>query len=112
VFRNQEDAGTDEFMGTRSPWIAFTGTHDVTCRASTIAFVEDGNNPGAPNQWFARSSMFACLGSAPFFSEEVPLREGAPLSYRYAVVIADGGVDAERAQALADAAQAALRDWA
>ena len=112
VFRNQEATGMDEFMGTRSPWIAFTGKHDLTCRSSTIAFVEDGTNPGAPNQWFARSSIFACLGSAPFFSEEVPLHEGAPLTYRYAVVIADGGVDADRAQALADAAQAALRSWA
>jgi hypothetical protein len=110
-FRNPEGTGGDEFMGTRSPWIAFTGKHDVTCRSSTVAFVEHRGNPGAPNQWFARSSMFACLGSAPFFSEEVPLREGAPLTYRYAVVIADGGVDAARAQALAGAAQAALESW-
>jgi len=110
-FRSQDATGTDEFMGTRSPWIAFTGKHDGTCRSSTIAFVEDSSNPGAPNQWFARSSMFACLGSAPFFSAEVPLREGSPLTYRYAVVIADGGVDAPRAAALADAAGAALRSW-
>ncbi|MEW1808118.1 PmoA family protein [Pseudarthrobacter sp. NPDC080039] len=110
-FRSQDATGTDEFMGTRSPWIAFTGKHDGTCRSSTIAFVEDSSNPGAPNQWFARSSMFACLGSAPFFSAEVPLREGSPLTYRYAVVIADGGVDAPRAAALACAAEAALRSW-
>ncbi|MDQ0770362.1 hypothetical protein QF031_003111 [Pseudarthrobacter defluvii] len=110
-FRSQDATGTDEFMGTRSPWIAFTGKHDGTCRSSTIAFVEDPSNPGAPNQWFARSSMFACLGSAPFFSAEVPLREGSPLTYRYAVVIADGGVDAARAAALAAAADAALRSW-
>lgn len=110
-FRSQDAAGNDEFMGTRSPWIAFTGKHDVTCRSSTIAFVEDPTNPGAPNQWFARSSMFACLGSAPFFSAEVPLREGVPLTYRYAVVIADGGADAPRAAALAAAAGTALGSW-
>lgn len=112
TFLSQDGTGSDEFMGTRSPWIAFTGKHDGTCRSSTIAFVEDPGNPGAPNQWFARSSIFACLGSAPFFSAEVPLREGSPLLYRYAVVIADGGVDAERGQRLADAAQAALNSWA
>ncbi|MBT2532970.1 PmoA family protein [Arthrobacter sp. ISL-48] len=111
-FRNAEGTGSDEFMGTRSQWITFTGKHDVTCRSSTVAFVEDNANPGAPNQWFARSSMFACLGAAPFFSKEVSLREGSPLTYRYAVVIADGGVDAARAQALAAAAQAALESWA
>ncbi|MFI2565368.1 PmoA family protein [Paenarthrobacter sp. NPDC018779] len=111
-FRSEAGAGADEFMGTRSPWIAFTGQHDVTCRKSTILFVEDQANPGASNQWFARSSMFACLGSAPFFSEVVPLKVGEPLTYRYAVVISDGDVDAGAAAALADAAAVALEAWA
>ncbi|MDR6986037.1 hypothetical protein J2Y66_000500 [Paenarthrobacter nitroguajacolicus] len=111
-FRSDAGTGADEFMGTRSPWIAFTGQHDVTCRKSSILFVEDQTNPGASNQWFARSSMFACLGSAPFFSEVVPLKEGQPLTYRYAVVIADGSLEDQRAAALADAAKAALDAWA
>ncbi|MGJ3189606.1 PmoA family protein [Paenarthrobacter sp. FR1] len=111
-FRSAAGTGADEFMGTRSEWIAFTGQHDVTCRKSSILFVEDQANPGASNQWFARSSMFACLGSAPFFSEVVPLKENEPLTYRYAVVIADGTVPEERAAALADAVKAALEGWA
>lgn len=110
-FRSPDDAGTDELMGTRSPWLAFTGQHDETCRFSTVTFVEDSSNPGAPNQWFARSSMFACLGSAPFFSEVVPLKEGQPLKYRYAVVISDGQVDEASAAKLAGAAEAALDSW-
>lgn len=111
-FRSENGTGADEFMGTRSPWIAFTGQHDATCRKSSILFVEDQANPGAANQWFARSSMFACLGSAPFFSEVVPLKVSEPLSYRYAVVIADGSLDDEQAAALADAAKSALDAWA
>src|SRR4029453_2650869 len=83
-FRSEAGTGADEFMGTRSPWIAFTGQHDVTCRKSTIMFVEDQANVGASNQWFAPAPMFACLGSAPFFSEVVPLKVGEPLKYRYA----------------------------
>lgn len=110
-FRSAEGTGTDAFMGTRSPWIAFTGQHDVTCRFSSIMFVEDSTNPGAPNQWFARSSIFACLGSAPFFSEVVPLKVGQPLAYRYAVVIAGGKVEGEPAAKLAEAAKAALESW-
>lgn len=110
-FRSAAGTGTDEFMGTRSEWLAFTGKHDQSCNASTITFVEDGSNPGAPNQWFARSSMFACMGSAPFFSEEVLLQAGAPLTYRYAVVISDGGVEQESAESLAGAATAALGAW-
>ncbi|XAS73364.1 PmoA family protein [Micrococcaceae bacterium Sec5.1] len=111
-FRSEAGTGADEFMGTRSPWIAFTGQHDVTCRKSTIMFVEDQANEGASNQWFARSSMFACLGSAPFFSEVVPLKVGEPLKYRYAVVISDGDIDADSATALAVAARDALDGWA
>ncbi|MGA8788888.1 MAG: PmoA family protein [Paenarthrobacter sp.] len=111
-FRSENGTGGDEFMGTRSPWIAFTGQHDVTCRKSSILFVEDQANPGASNQWFARSSMFACLGSAPFFSEVVPLKEGQPLTYRYAVVIADGALEDQQAAALAEAAKTALDAWA
>ncbi|MBP2267069.1 hypothetical protein J3A64_002533 [Pseudarthrobacter sp. PvP004] len=111
-FRSENGTGADEFMGTRSPWIAFTGQHDVTCRKSSILFVEDQANPGAANQWFARSSMFACLGSAPFFSEVVPLKVSEPLSYRYAVVITDGSLEDEQAAALANAAKSALDAWA
>ena len=59
-----------------------------------------------------RSPRFAPAACSRCASAEVPLREGSPLMYRYAVVIADGGVDAERAQRLADAAQAALNSWA
>ena len=56
--------------------------------------------------------MFACLGSAPFFSEAVPLKAGQPLTYRYAVVISDGEVDEQSATDLAGAAKAALQAWA
>lgn len=111
TFRSDAGTGTDELMGTRSPWIAFTGQHDDSCRKSTILFVEDQANAGASNQWFARSSPFACLGSAPFFSEVVPLREGEPLKYRYAVVIADGEAEADLAGGLAEAATATMQSW-
>jgi len=111
-FISSAGTGHDELMGTRSEWIGFSGRHDDSCNFSSITFVEDGANPGAPNQWFARSSMFACLGSAPFFSKEVVLSEGQPLTYRYAVVISDGQLDAESASALSAAAKAALGDWA
>ena len=111
-FRSESGTGQDEFMGTRSEWISFTGQHDDNCRFSSITFLEDGTNPGAPNQWFARSSMFACLGSAPFFSEAVPLQAGRPLTYRYAVVISDGEVDGPSAAELAGAAKTALAAWA
>jgi hypothetical protein len=58
-------------------------------------------NPGFPNQWFVRETPFACLGSAPFFSEEVPVEPGQTLTLRYATVIADGDPGPDGADQLA-----------
>jgi hypothetical protein len=82
--------GGDELMGLRAPWMAFTGHHDGHGRASTLVMVDAPSNPGHPNQWFVRETPFACLGSAPFFSEEVPVAPRETLTLRYATVIADG----------------------
>ena len=92
--------GRDDPMGSRSPWIAFTGRHDETSRRSTITFAEDPGNLGAPNQWFTRTESFGCVGSAPFFSEVVPLAPGESLRYRYGVSIADGDPAATEGDAL------------
>src|SRR5690606_35549793 len=59
-------------------------------------------NPRHPPQWFARSEMFACLCPAPFFSEELRVEDGRTLSFRYAVVIADGDHGEEGTALLAE----------
>lgn len=82
--------GGDELRGTRAEWMAFRGRHDETGGWSTIVMVDDAANPRHPPQWFARSEMFACLCPAPFFSEELRVENGGTLSFRYAVLIADG----------------------
>jgi Methane oxygenase PmoA len=101
----------EALRGSRAEWLAFTGQHDEHARHSGLTFLEDRSNPGFPNQWFVRSEPFACLGSAPFFSEVVALPDGESLKYRFAIVVSDGKLDAARATAHAEAGRAALEDW-
>ena len=89
-------AGGDELMGTRAPWMAFTGVHDGHGRVSTVVMVDAPTNPTHPTQWFVRANPFACLCPAPFFDAELTLAPGEAVGLRYAVVIADG--DGSRAE--------------
>src|SRR5690606_20973629 len=101
-------AGGDELRGTRSGWMGFRGRHDETGGWSTVVMVDDAANPRHPPQWFARSEMFACLCPAPFFSEELRVEDGRTLSFRYAVVIADGDHGEEGTALLAEQGRTAL----
>ncbi len=94
--------GGDELMGVRAPWMAFTGQHDEHSQYSTVVFVDAPDNPGSPPQWFVRSTPFAAVCPAPFFSEEVPVEPGQTLRLRYAVVIADGNRGRDGAAELAE----------
>ncbi|MBM9509061.1 PmoA family protein [Actinacidiphila acididurans] len=102
--------GGDELMGLRAAWLGFTGRHDEHGRASTLVFVDDaGNEPcGEPVKWFVRSTPFACVCPAPFFDAEVTVADGATLTRRYAVVIADGDRGLTGAEKLAAAGGASL----
>lgn len=100
-------AGGEEIRGQRAPWVGFTGTHDETARQSTLVMVDSSDNPRGPSspgldpEWFARNEWFACVCAAPAFSEEIPFAPEESLTFRYAVVVADGGADAEGGAALA-----------
>jgi len=103
-----DGVGDDSQRGTRGEWMAFSGEHDEVDAGSTVLFVDDRENPRHPPQWFARSEQFAALCPAPFFSEELPFEDGATLTFRYAVVIADGASDAARGAELAELGRRAL----
>ena len=94
--------GGDEFMGQRAPWVALTGRHDGHDAASTLLFRESPENFCFPNQWFVRSSVFAGISPAPFFSEEYDLAEGTPLTLGYEVFVIDGAADQKQLEALAE----------
>ena len=107
-------AGGEEIRGQRAPWMGFTGTHDESARQSTLVMVDDASNPRGPAspgqdpEWFARNEWFACVCAAPFYSEEIPFAPQDSLTFRYAVVVADGGADPARGADLAEVGRGVL----
>ncbi len=101
--------GGDDVMGWRGPWLAFVGRHDEHGRTSTLLFRDSPGNFSYPSQWFVRSTPFACVCPAPFFSAEYPLAAGESLTLNYQIVVADGALDGPAAATLADRAAAADR---
>lgn len=102
--------GGDDLMGTRGTWMALTGRHDEVDAASTVIFAD--NRPDAaqrPDQWFVRSTPFACIAPAPFFSEVVTVEPGRSLDFRYAVTVAVEDTGLDRAKQLAEGSAAASR---
>ena len=103
-------AGGEGIRGTRAEWMGFSGRHDQTGRDSSLVLVDDTANPHHPPQWFIRNEWFAGVNPAPFFSEEVPFGVGETLTFRYAVVIADGAADPQRGEQLAGLGRVALQE--
>ncbi|WP_458111987.1 PmoA family protein [Arthrobacter sp. R1-13] len=100
----------EELRGGRGEWLAFVGQHDGTCNHSTVMMVDDHRNEQHPPEWFTRSEPFACMGPAPFFSEEVLFSSGATLTNRYSFVAANGESTEERLADLAEAGRQALQN--
>jgi hypothetical protein len=96
----------DDVRGQRHEWMAFEGRHDHIDATSLVLMLDDTENPHHPPQWFARSTEFAALNPAPFFSEEVVIPAGERTTFRYGVGIADG--EADDAAALAEAVRDVL----
>lgn len=102
----------EEVRGERHEWLAYVGKHDGDDAASTLVFVDPGDNAGGTPRWFVRSNIFGCVCPAPFFTDELVLAPGESARFRYSIVIADGASDAERATALAAAGRTELGDVA
>jgi Methane oxygenase PmoA len=97
----EKGPGGDELMGVRAPWLGYTGRHDGNGRDSTLLFVDDPQNVCYPSEWFVRTSVYACVCPAPFFSVEYPLEAGQDLTLAFDVIVADGALDADGCARLA-----------
>ncbi|NGO68579.1 PmoA family protein [Streptomyces boncukensis] len=92
------EAGAADMMGTRAPWLAFTGEHDGRDGHSTLVFAHAPENAGAihDSHWFVRSEPVPTVAFSWAFHEEFALPPGESFSYRYRVVVADGAWDGDR----------------
>lgn len=102
--------GGDEVMGRRAPWLAFTGQHDGSIRASTLVFRDAPSNFAHPTRWFVRAAPYAGVCPAPFFDTEYVFEAGSSLTLRYDIAVADGALDAAGCAQVA-ARMAAIRAW-
>lgn len=107
VFGPGPDRDAAEFMGTRSPWLAFTAEHDEYDGHSTLVFAHAPENLSAdaihPSHWFVRAEPVPTVAFSWAFFEEFALPPGEAFAYRYRVVIADGAWDRERVETYLDA---------
>lgn len=104
----QDGDGAEKLMGTRSPWIAYSGEHDDVDGHSTLIFAHapenlaepsaapDGQHPANPSHWFVRAEPIPTVAFSWAFFEEFELSPGESFGYRYRVVFADGEWDRER----------------
>ncbi|WP_069811279.1 PmoA family protein [Streptomyces sp. TP-A0874] len=94
------EAGAADMMGTRAPWLAFTGVHDGTDASSTLLFAHAPENAEAIHEshWFVRSEPTPTVAFSWAFFEEFELRPGESFAYRYRVVVADGEWDRDRVE--------------
>jgi Methane oxygenase PmoA len=90
----------EELMGSRAPWLGYVGRHDGSGRDSTLIFADNPANFCFPCEWFVRTSLFACVCPAPFFSTEYDLPDGESLALSFGVIVADGARDADGCAAL------------
>jgi len=79
-----------DVMGQSAPWLAFTGKHDGSGAASTVALLDHPTNPRYPTKWFVRNTPYACASFAFAFDEELTLPADSSVRFRYRILIADG----------------------
>ena len=92
----------------RGDWMAFTGRHDQSRRASTLLWVCHSQNPASPSEWFVRSQWWAALCPAPFFNHVLGFEPGQDLRFRYVVLVANGELSPSRAGSLVNQAHTLL----
>lgn len=87
----------DAAMGTRSPWLAFSGPHDEVDARSTLVFADSADNPRYPNKWFVRKEPggYTGVSFALAYDEVYPLASGDSLDLSYRIIVADGERDPE-----------------
>jgi hypothetical protein len=88
--------GGEAMMGEPGHWLAYVGRHDEVDRASTLLFIDGGNDR---TRWFVRADPFAAVNPSFAFFDELVLDPGDTLDLRYRIVVADSAWDRDRLEA-------------
>ena len=98
TYRSSAGTTNEDAWGTRAPWMALTGS--LGDEEVTVAILDHPDNPGYPTHWMARPyGLFAAnpLGRSAFDEDAPPmnftLRPGEPVTFRYRIVVRNGGAD-------------------
>ncbi|MFC0105379.1 DUF6807 domain-containing protein [Kibdelosporangium aridum] len=86
----------EDAMGSRAPWLSFTGQHDVSLRHSTVVFVDCPANVRYPTPWYVRTAPFPVVSFAVTFHEPLLLEPDGQLGLTHHAIIADGRWDPVR----------------
>jgi hypothetical protein len=104
AYETSEGKTGDAAWGTRGRWTALRGVVDG--EPVTLAILDHPLNPGYPTYWHARGyGLFAAnpLGQAAFTNGKETLnltvKPGAPVTFRYRVLILSGSVPAAEIEA-------------
>ena len=75
-------------MGTESPWLAYTGSHDDVDGGATL-LVLAGTTTHGTLTWFVRNDPFPAINPSPAFDKEITLAPQERLALRHRVAVAD-----------------------
>jgi len=88
--------GGEAMMGRAADWLAFSAEHDEVDRTSTLVF-RDESAPRVPDgRWFVRSSTEPVVNPSLAFHDPLFLADGATLTLRYRLIVANGTWDTAR----------------
>jgi Methane oxygenase PmoA len=88
------DPAAGQPMGTRSPWLAYTGPREAG--GGTLLMINTCDLAGDLHHWFVRTEPFPAVNPSFAFFEERTLEPGGTFEVGYRVVVADAVWDRDR----------------
>ena len=86
--------------GTRSPWVAYLGTHDGHESCTTMVFLDCPRELRYPTQWYVKNDSYPSITASFVFDETYTLVPETELVLRYRVIVADGAWNHARIEPL------------
>ena len=93
---------SEDIVSNQNEWVAYSGKHDVTNRASTLIFVDNPTNPRYPTKWWGRDDPYACVSSSFVYDEPFVFEPQDELALQYRVLICNSELDFDKVSAVVE----------